>query len=202
MGAVALAGACPALAHHAFEGFPAGQDSTDSDATMEIEIFGLLPPTLVQLSGPTVIGRGDPFDPGDGHWTIETEIVEMSLTGLVDPVGPITVSRHSTSSSLGFVTQIVPGIDFPAESFFDVFVEVETPLGPLFNSVPVGMLAEIQAIPPFDEPFSSLNPVELFESTNPTGPPVGRIVSVTHTLRPPPISIESATWGRIKQLYR
>ena len=93
------------------------------------------PVTSFNLTGSTQIKRGIPHDPGDGHMVIDTEIVSMMLTGggitLVESPGgsdpnnandpPCTAGQGCSS---GHMRQQTAGVDFPAESFFDIFIEV------------------------------------------------------------------------------
>ena len=51
----------------------------------------------------------------------------MELTGVSPTVGPVTLVQSPVQPSLGEVTRITPGIDFPAESFFDVYMRIQLP---------------------------------------------------------------------------
>jgi len=131
----------------------AGVDKFDSSTTL-----GFVPlcqgPAMstVIADGPTTVRRETPVIPPDGQEQIPTELVEMTLQGTfgVGPlVGPVTIRESPDRRSLGRITQINPGEDFPAESFFDVFFEVELPGGIIgVNREPVPMRRIIWAIPP------------------------------------------------------
>ena len=105
----------------------------------------------VSLGGPTLITRlNKPSDKdGDGLDEINTELVAMELTG-----GGVTVVQSPIDESLGKIEEqvnVVPGVlDFPANSYFDVFFEVEVPgMGTLHNDVPFRIECKIEEIPPF-----------------------------------------------------
>jgi hypothetical protein len=170
--AVLLCSSRPAAAYP-----PAGTDEFDSAATITIDFGGGLVMTET-VTGPTTIERGEPFDPGDHRIRIETEIVSMDLRGHT-AFGPITVKESPTERSTGHVKQQTAWVDFPAESFFDVFVLMDTPLGRLHNNDPIAMDAVIEAIPPFEamyEPPIAI-PVDLF---NEAGDKVGVITHAQH----------------------
>ncbi len=113
---------------------PAGEDRFENTkATVQIEVtlpgVAALPfvkqTETVELEGPMLVLRSDPQDAdGDGLVDIETEIVEMTLTG-TSSFGPIEVRLNPDQRSMGLVEQQEPGQDTPADSFFDIFLEVE-----------------------------------------------------------------------------
>jgi hypothetical protein len=125
----------------------------------------------VTLSGPTTVevdlgGLAD--TDGDSLEQVETEIVSMSLTGTSTLVGPLTLrvrdpSKHPFQGTTGEIEENAnntPGtLDVPpftpsgdADSFFDVFFEIETTLPPpldlLHNDVPKHMSTTITNKPP------------------------------------------------------
>lgn len=106
---------------------PPRQGPYDAEMLMNLEIGGTM--DTVMLNGPTIIERGDPM-PGVGGSTVETEILKMDLQGTSEQLGPVRVMLSSMSPSRGMIQgQADPDGDllFPAESFFDVFVEVSLP---------------------------------------------------------------------------
>ena len=127
--------------------------------------------------GPTVVKRGNPYDVG-GLQTIDTELVALSLTG-TGFSGPVTVtlSPEPTHRSMGKTTEQSPGTGFPADSFFDIFVEVKIPgLGETFiNTQPMRISCVIINIPMICTPFYNIQPVALYPKSNPTGQPWGFI---------------------------
>jgi hypothetical protein len=139
---------------------PAGEDRFERTvATVEIEVtlpgVGALPVALagletVEMEGPMLVLRSDPRDSdGDDLVDIETEIVQLQLTG-TSSFGPIEVRQSPDRRSMGIVEQQTPGQDFPADSFFDVFLEVEIlDIGLVgYNSEPIRMEAELSDLPP------------------------------------------------------
>ena len=138
---------------------PAGSDYMEATtATIELQIYG---PSgfyeMITATGPTTVSRSDPYDPGDGRIMIDTEIVLMNLVGNSSYVGPITVTESSSKASTGAIKQQAAGVDFPADSFFDVFIEIKSglpfPLGTLHNDDPKNMTAVIYRIPPLGSTY-------------------------------------------------
>ena len=91
------------------------------EGMVEIEIFGHGIQTY-PVSGTWDISWSDPVVAPDGHIETLTEIVSMDIQ-----TDEIIITEQSGLPSPGLVRSIAPGIDFPAESFFDVFVEIEIP---------------------------------------------------------------------------
>ena len=135
---------------------PAGEDTFSSSTTLGFVpgCVDLVMSTVI-AEGPTTVERGEPSTPPDGRAVIDTELVELELQGtfMGGPLsGPVTIRESPTKRSLGQIKQLFPGVDFPAESFFDVFVEVELDLG-LFTTTlvspdPVPMRRIIEELPP------------------------------------------------------
>jgi hypothetical protein len=90
-------------------------------ATVEVEIYGY-GMYMFEVAGTWDLSWSDPAAAPDDHIEIETEIVQMDLLG-----DGIIISHNTGLPSPGQVRSVEPGIDFPAESFFDVFVEIELP---------------------------------------------------------------------------
>ena len=153
--------------------FPApGCDEFDSGAQVNIDFspIGGTEPEIVTLNGPTRIHRGPVADgDGDGRDDVQTEIIGMSLTGTTS-VGPATVMQSPTRPSNGAFEEqnnaATGTIDFPADSFFDVFVEVDLPQMNmvLHNTQPIRMECIIFQIPPefclYQPPVD--DPIELY----------------------------------------
>ena len=137
---------------------PAGTDSIDSFAVVSIAIPSLALRDSVFLYGLTTIERGDPVNVAN-HLQIATEITSMSLSGTSSVLGgAITVRESQSVQSNGLIKAQLPGpyppsFPYPANSFFDVFFEVETgllpPLNILHNAVPIHQQQVIKCIPPF-----------------------------------------------------
>jgi cysteine-rich repeat protein len=128
--------------------------------------FGIdcVPDLSLTLSGDAVIGRSGPIDqslnfPGpsdcgggscgsiDAHLdVVDTEIISMTLTG-----GGVVLRLGDDTSvpipaSLGTVVEKVDAA--LAESFFDLFVELEVAGLVLYNHAPMRLQAEIRTLPP------------------------------------------------------
>jgi hypothetical protein len=87
----------------------------------EIEIYGSGIYTY-PFTGTWEISWSDPEEMPDGHIESQMEILQIDVdTGEL-------IMRHRTGiPSPGSVRSVSPGESFPAESFFDVFVEIELP---------------------------------------------------------------------------
>jgi hypothetical protein len=159
---------------------PAGTDTMNSTATIELEITGMFTETIT-AKGPTTVARGTPYDPGDGRMKIDTEIISMNLVGTSAYIGPVTIIESPSKASTGAIRQQIAGIDFPADSFFDVFIEIQTalpfPNGRLYNDIPKRMSAVINSIPPYGSVYEGPQPIPL---NNELGIPIGLMLSTRH----------------------
>jgi hypothetical protein len=159
---------------------PAGLDHLDpTTAAVELEIGELFTETII-AEGSTTVSRGQPYDPGDGHITINTEIIFMDLKGNSTHIGPINITESPSKTSNGRVRQLIAGVDFPAESFFNVFIEIQTVFGTFHNDDPALMSAKIQYIPPWEANYTSDQ--VYIPLKNETGSVLGHIKHVWHKI--------------------
>jgi hypothetical protein len=168
-----------------------GCDEFDSGAQVNVEINLTGDSSAVTLNGPTVVQRGPVGDADqDGLDDVQTEIVQLDLTGTSSLLGPVEVRLSPDTPSLGaFEDQEndIPGaIDFPADSFFDVFFEIALPERALtlHNEDPFRIECKIEGIPPlgcFYQPPVP-DPIELF---NDDGLKIATIVHGLHVPLPP-----------------
>ncbi|NNC95392.1 MAG: T9SS type A sorting domain-containing protein [Chitinophagales bacterium] len=143
----------------------------------------------LNLIGPTGVSRV----PQPTAGVIQTEMVSMSLTG-TDPGFPVQLRAGNDASvplppSNGVVQQTSPPDPFVAESFFDVFFEVEigSPSGgpPIlgYNHQPVQLGAVIDRLPP-ENPLQGApgQCIQIFDQ--PPGAPtailIGNLVKTIH----------------------
>ena len=186
-----------ALAAHALAADPpprAGTDSFDSIAAIELQRGPGQPSITVDLAGRTMVRRGDPKG-----GTIATEMLQLDLAGAgADPqLGffDVFVRLNPNMRSMGMITTQKGGGFFPADSFFDVFFEVEIrpqgqPTGmTLHNTQPARVEATIDNIPPLEVEYSSRTGTQLF---NPDGTPDGFALHIAHIPTTP-------SHGRIKR---
>ena len=172
---------------------PPYQECMDSYAELEIIApDGTVATVLAE--GPTVIRIGDMQTDRGGGVHFPTEIVSMDLKGM-SPLGEITVSEAPGRASRGAVTsqQGPAGPFFPADSFFDVYIEIELP-GPTLNSTvhscePAHMYALVDDLPPpigtaYENPFDQIIPL-LDEQGNHTGWSIRHARHVIGKLPPP-----------------
>lgn len=104
---------------------------------------------LITLEGPVIV-RLDPESPGEGSQFIETEILSMELTGNHPDLGQMTI-RLGAGEGEGEGGEIEIPLsegtpDFPADSFFDVFFEIELDGNAYSNDV-ISPQAKITSIP-------------------------------------------------------
>jgi len=163
---------------------PAGKDIFDSGAQIEVDL-GELGIDQILLNGPTTVQRGDPYTPPTADKkTVDTEIISMDLVGQSPQLGTVRLRESPARPSIGQVSQQQPDSDFPADSFFDVFVEIEIPnVGTLHNEQPIRMNCSalgLQSIPPLFDIFlmpPQNGPIPLF---NEDGEQMGAITRVAH----------------------
>ncbi len=121
---------------------PAGVDVLV--VTGEVSVTSLLGAETIPLTGSITIERGDPQMDG-GTEVVAAEIVAMDLVG-ASITGPIAVVESTTLISSGEVRSLQPPPDqFPASSFFDVFISVTLPASPAptvsrHNKVPLHLV--------------------------------------------------------------
>jgi hypothetical protein len=153
----------------------------------------------VQVSGPTTVmvdlshlGDGD----DDGLEEVQTEIVQLQLTGMSDTLGPVEIRlRPSEASpfqrSIGIIEEKdnqTPGVlDLPpftptgaASSHFDVFFEIEVAGTVLHNEQPKVITAQISRKPPAPgETYVNFDVIPLFDEA---GQPAGvNVEAIRHT---------------------
>jgi hypothetical protein len=167
---------------------PAGSDYLPSTtANIQLQILGPSGFTeTIVANGPTNITRGTPYNPGNGRMKIDTEIVLMTLTGTSAHIGPITITESPYNASTGAIQQDTAGVDFPAYSYFDVYVEIHTslsfPLAVLHNNAAEQMNSTIYSIPPWGAVYvSPTTPIPLIDQS---GNIVGYILRCYHDVGP------------------
>jgi hypothetical protein len=131
------------------------------DSTAEIQLTKLLGiPKLgtpkIRLKGPTTIRRSDSTSPAPGKFFAETTVTEMNLSGKVLGV-EVKVKLNKDYTSKGAIEgRADPQSKNPRKpepigalkSYFDIYVDITTPLGTAFNKEPVRMQAQIRQVPP------------------------------------------------------
>lgn len=166
-----------------------GCDSFNSGAQVNVQLASGGEPFTITLDGPTTVHRktapqdedafpsGDaqPSGGGNGRDEVQTEIIQLDLAGKTSMFGTITVEQSPDQPSEGMFEEQSnenPGeMDFPADSFFDIFVHIHIPgagVGTLYNADPIRMECVIFGIPPFfclyQPPID--DPIELYRLDN------------------------------------
>jgi hypothetical protein len=181
---IAMAGVPYALGYP-----PAGFDYLPSTtATLQLQIIvgpGAPWTETITASGPTNITRGTPYNPGNGRMKIDTQIVLMNLAGSSAHIGPITITQSPSNATKGAVQQETAGVDFPADSFFDVFVEIHTnlpfPYTVLHNNAYVQVNSTIYSIPPWGSTYVHIY-VTAIPLIDQSGDISGYILSCSHEI--------------------
>ena len=155
---------------------------------------------VVTAIGPTVVEvTPDPISNGvagtaGGRDFVETEIVSMELTGGT-PVGPVIVragSAFGLPTSTGMIIEqgnsIPEKLEFPADSFFDVFFEIELPDGKkLHTETPYRVETVILSVPPglLAEYCGSVIELELVDENGDPFPPGAHPITLVHACHIP-----------------
>jgi hypothetical protein len=155
---------------------PGGLDEFPAGALLSLELPGA-GQVHVTLNGPARVQRSDPHDSdGDGRMEIETELLAMNLDG-ISPLGALKVRESPSRPSHGRIVQRSPGVDFAADSFFDVFFDISWDDGTSWLPVqqPVHIQAVISAIPPILAQYQSPPSLAV-----PIPGPGGQVASLRH----------------------
>jgi hypothetical protein len=179
----------------------AGTDCLASTATMEVEFTDGSRETVL-LAGSTTVKRSDPSDlDADGKWDIKTEIVAMELFGNSPTLfGPVTLTNNPTGNSVGGTRQRTSGGNFPADSFFDVFLLVQSSFGTIgLNNAAARLTAPDgveQAMPSATEPAAYLGAPNFNVISPFTNQPMARVVNLSLTFGEPQPCLTTLPTGR------
>ena len=126
--------------------------------------------------------------PCEQREAVQTEMTEMSLSS-VQPhpmLGDYQIHVREQPPSLGLTQSESAHSTYPADSFFDVFVDIDTAMGRFSTSQqPVHVQAPIRNIPPDPgTPFQS-PPGQMYPVFDEQGNPVGDIRNVVHQTHTP-----------------
>ncbi|MEX0785877.1 MAG: DUF6073 family protein [Dehalococcoidia bacterium] len=125
-------------------------DAFDSGGLVNIRPVGDDELHSVTLNGPTLIKRGAVA--GGALNTVQTEIIQLDLIGNSSALGQVVVRQSPDTASTGKITEqqnsLQATLEFPADSFFDVFFEVDVLGMTLHNEVALHLECKISEIPP------------------------------------------------------
>lgn len=145
----------------------------------------ILPPyTLaLDLRGTFFERGGAPVLSGDNFFEIDTEIVELTLTAM-SSLGPVEVSLNAAEPSQGLIVQADSLDLYPADAYYDLFLEIRVGDMLLYNEVPIHMTSSINSIPAYDDQYAGAAPpgITLYEQ----GAPVGTLLDFTFEPHPQP----------------
>ncbi len=128
-------------------------DQFDSSLTMIIDLAGIDQDEVVLTGSVQIQRQGTTTDPTSGNTVIETEIVSMDLTGTSAVLGQISMTLNPNLPNVGKLVSQQTGQDFTADSFFDVFTEV--------NFLDQGILATSTSPLELNGPISEYPPTSL-----------------------------------------
>jgi cysteine-rich repeat protein len=178
-------------------GFHALTDTTGFAAIdLDLDCF---PDLSLPLLGDVILERSGPIDrsinfPGpadcngspcgfvNGHLdVIDTEIVSLSLTGGGVGFRAGQAAAIPLLNSLGTLVEQLNHVD--ADSFFDVFLEIEVDGVRLYNHDPIQLQVEINSFPPDETYVHSAGCIPLFDQPV-GGVQIGALVEFTHDTNP------------------
>lgn len=182
----------------------------DTFANSECEVELMLPDQsteVIWMTGRSVMrvnfdgeqeGSADDDD-RDGRDEVQSEMVELDLTGLSPTLGPVRVGLNVGFRSAGEMEETVnntPGVldirpfrpDGTVDSFFDVFFEIDVSGGTQHNEVPGRLSSVITRKPPApSDRYQLLEPVALFDAK---GGPTGYLLSAIRYRPNPPVEVD------------
>src|SRR2546422_7211749 len=163
---------------------PAGTDQFTATALMTVELPDGTGDTFT-LTGEATIERGDAFDSGNGRMEVPMSISALRMQGTNAVIGEITMVEEPVGVS-GFVRQLEPGEDYPAESCTKPHHAALTAFGRLINRDDFLMRATIHAIPPYGETYLlDEGPIELVPEGDRVAEALARITRVEFTVVAP-----------------
>jgi hypothetical protein len=195
---LALAGSCLVLALVALSLFfghpaaralpPAGTDNVAVSA--DVSVSSRIGTETIHLTGLATIVRQDPHLES-GMEVEDLQITSLSMTGH-SLEGDVSISQSRTTNSTGQIRSVNPSPEqFPAHSFFDVFIDVAVPASPsptltLHNAEAIHLApmsgAPINAWPPFGVTY------QMDLSQQPTPTPTSIPAAATPPGTPPCVS--------------
>jgi hypothetical protein len=160
---------------------PAGTDNVAVSA--DVSVASRIGTETIHFTGLATIVRQDPHLES-GMEVENLQITSLSMTGH-GLEGDVSISQSQTTNSIGQIRSVNPSPQqFPAQSFFDVFIDITAPASPaptitLHNAAPIHLAptsgASINAWPPFGVTYEmdlSQQPTPTpTPSSNPTPPP-------------------------------
>jgi hypothetical protein len=178
-----------------------GRYTFDSAVELQLTKFMGIPrgttPTI-KLRGPATVVRSPSTSPAAGKFHADVEMTDINLTGKVFGV-EIKVRLNKDFKSTGAVDgRADPKSKNPKSpeplgmlnSTFNVYVDVTTPAGTMYNKEPVGMRAQIKEVPPSWARYKQYTPPRtLFDKA--IGMIMADMLHATHVvklvnLKPPP----------------
>jgi len=149
----------------------------DSWLHLEITIFNPFCEAKVWLPGIFRVVRGGPQ--GIGAQIMNTLMASSEFLGSTLCTGALSVRLDPDQASSGQIAGLTPAEFFPAESFFDISVQLDTGIGTLSTAAPTHMTTTINSLPP-DEGEIYFGPGTVIPIFDATGLQIGEILEVSH----------------------
>lgn len=148
---------------------PAGSDTFN--ITAEVGVASRLGEEIIPLTGTFGVERSDPVvDAITGVEVVSVEVVSIDLQG-ESVTGPVAVFHNPDFPSTGEIRSLQePPIQFPADSFFDIFVEAGLPISGSRSSPTVHNEIPLRLVPMEDGnqvPLAAWPPVGVTYEANP-----------------------------------
>lgn len=129
---------------------PAGADNFNSALQLNpVDDNGIPAGQPLKFIGPTMVMKHPAFLNGDGHWEIDTEMLQLDLFGLGPAVGDTVKLSPAPPATGKIISRQGPGGPFfPCDSFFDIFVDLSVPGMFTSNGIPITVKASNQTSVP------------------------------------------------------
>jgi hypothetical protein len=145
---------------------------------LEVTIFNPFCQEELWLQGHFRILHDDPTTLPTGQDILDALMAKAEFDGTSLCAGALSVGLNPQETSSGAISSLAPEEMFPADSFFDVYVEMDTGIGTLHTEDPSHMTTTINELPPIDEIY--FGPGTIIPLYSEDGTQIGEILEVSH----------------------
>jgi hypothetical protein len=162
---------------------PASEDCLESVLRLDLSLPPC-PPESVALPGVFRMLRDDPADgSGLGQEIIDTVLAKGEFDAVSACSGTLGVRLSSAPATTGAVASLAPEEFFPADSVFDVTVEIDAVSGTL-TSDPFSVSTSVNAVP-VEAGEIYVGPATVIDLRDGTGAKLGEILEIAHEVQSP-----------------